>query len=157
MFEEKKREIAAGLFLLLIGVILLIASFRVPRGAALTIGSDFMPKVTCGVITILGVIVILEGMKKKTEATAQKIERKNYCALVETIILLFLYMFLLVPVGFVVTTAVYITVQTMILAPAEKRNPVLFGIVGIVAAFVVYFIFRNVFVLMLPAGILKFM
>ena len=65
-------------------------------------------------------------------------------------------MILLVPVGFVIMTTVYITVQSWILSPKEKKNPVKFFMIGAVASAVIYYIFRNIFVLMLPAGILGF-
>ncbi|RGZ00396.1 tripartite tricarboxylate transporter TctB family protein [Clostridium sp. AM58-1XD] len=159
MHKEKYKDIYAGAFILILGAALFAASFSVPRGAAVTIGSDFMPKVTCGLMTVLGLFIMWNGARsaKTFQENGTEPETKHYKALLASIGMLFFYMLLLVPVGFVIMTALYVTAQTMVLAPREKRNLAKFAAVGIIASAVIYYIFRNVFVLMLPAGILKFL
>lgn len=162
MSRKKYNDIYAGGLILIIGAVLLAASFFVPRGAAVTIGSDFMPKVTCGLMTVLGLWILKEGLasaKKYDEHAKQQetVGEVHYKELIISIILLFAYMLLLVPVGFLIMTTVYIGAQATVLAPAEKKNPMKFTLIGLVAAVAIYFIFRNVFILMLPAGVLSFL
>ena len=159
MHKEKYKDIYAGTFILILGASLFAASFGVPRGAAVTIGSDFMPKVTCGLMTVLGLFITWNGIRSagSFKENGEEPATKHYKALLASIGLLFLYMYLLVPVGFVIMTALYVTAQTMVLAPREKRNIIKFAAVGVIASAVIYYIFRNVFILMLPAGILKFL
>ena len=160
MHKEKFKDVYAGVFVLAVGLILFAASFSVPKGAAVSIGSDFMPKVTCGLMAVLGGIITWNGniqAKKYSENNKnQTEEKKHYKELAASVAALFVYMILLVPVGFVIMTTVYITVQSWILSPKEKKNPVKFFMIGAVASAVIYSIFRNIFVLMLPAGILGF-
>ena len=162
MSIKKYNDIYAGGLILVIGAVLLAASFFVPKGSAVTIGSDFMPKVTCGLMTVLGLWILKEGLaaarKYNEHADHQEAAGKaHYKELLISIVLLFVYMLLLVPVGFLIMTTIYIGFQATILAPSEKKRPVKFMIIGLVAAVVIYFVFRNVFVLMLPAGILSFL
>lgn len=158
MQKEKYKDIYAGAFILILGAILFAASFSVPRGAAVTIGSDFMPKVTCGLMTVLGLWICRSGVAAaKNYEEKGSGEEKHYKELFASVVLLLIYMLLLVPVGFVIMTAIYVGAQATVLAPKEKKNPVKFGIIGVMTSAVIYFIFRNVFVLMLPAGILKFL
>ena len=44
MSRKKYSDIYAGGLILIIGAVLLAASFFVPRGAAVTIGSDLCPR-----------------------------------------------------------------------------------------------------------------
>lgn len=162
MFKKKCEDIYAGGLLLIVGVILLAASFFVPRGAAVTIGSDFMPKVTCGLMTVLGLWILKEGLafdKKNQDKVDGKETKKeaHYKELLISVCLLFVYMLFLVPVGFMIMTTLYIGIQATILAPEEKRKPVLFFLIGFLVSVAIYYIFRNIFILMLPAGILSFL
>ena len=74
MSRKKYSDIYAGGLILIIGAVLLAASFFVPRGAAVTIGSDFMPKVTCGLMTVLGLWILKEGLNsvKKCDGNEEK-------------------------------------------------------------------------------------
>ena len=158
MIREKYNDVCSGIFLLILGGILLVASFSIPAGAAVNIGSDFMPKVTCVLLTVLGIIIVWNGRgyaKDFDVASYQKAEN-NYPDLAKSVLALFLYMLLLVPIGFLIMTTVYVFAQAMILAPKERRNPVLFAVIGLLTAVVVYVIFRHIFILMLPTGILNF-
>lgn len=159
MSKDKCQDLYAGLFILVIGAVMLIASFSVPAGASATIGigSDFMPKVTCGLMTALGLIITGNGIRDaRTYEEAEKTEKISYKELVLTILSLVIYMALLVPVGFVIMTTLYVAAQATILAPEGHKKTARHLLIGAVAAVAIYWIFRNVFVLMLPAGILGF-
>jgi len=158
MSKDKYQDIYAGIFILIVGVVLLIASFSVPKGAAITIGSDFMPKVTCALMTLLGILIIVRGIK--TAKNYKEKESKlsgHYKELGLSIVFMIVYMFLLKPVGFIIMTTAYITLQALVLAPDGRKKTKLFFFTGLITSVVIYIIFRNVFTLMLPAGILKIM
>ena len=164
MSGKKHIDIYAGALILTIGAILLAASFFIPKGAAVTIGSDFMPKVTCGLMTVLGLWILKEGIEAdKAYAKEAKPEQSESAksglsrSLVISVVLLTAYMLLFVRVGFLIMTTAYIGAQATLLAPEGHKEPVKFTIIGFIAAAVIYFIFRNLFSLMLPAGILSFL
>ena len=67
-----------------------------------------------------------------------------------------LYVNLLKPVGFLVTTLVYLFVQIFILAPDQnrtKKDLLRYLIIDVIFTFVVYMLFRFGFKIVLPAGI----
>ena len=159
MNQDKYNDLYAGIFILAVGALLFAASFFIPRGAAVDIGSDFMPKVTCGLMTILGICILWSGVNaaKNYKPTEKEKPVLHYKEVFISVVLLFIYMVLMVPVGFLIMTTLYIMAQSTVLAPEKKKAPVKFGIIGLIASAVIYFVFRNVFVLMLPAGILSFL
>ena len=61
MHKEKFKDVYAGVFVLAVGLTFLQPFFAVPKGAAVSIGSDFMPKVTCGLMAVLGGIITWNG------------------------------------------------------------------------------------------------
>jgi len=71
-----------------------------------------------------------------------------------TIALIALYIYLMPTVGFLLTTIVYIFLQEMILAPVDKRKPILFLIIAVAAGCFIYFGFVYGLELILPSGIL---
>ena len=74
--------------------------------------------------------------------------------MVATIVVFTAYVLLMKPVGFIITSAVYLFLQMLILCPKEKRNSILFAVISVVCAVAIYYIFRNGLNVMLPAGIL---
>lgn len=157
MVSEKYKDVYAGIFILVVGAVLLAASFRVPSGAAVTIGSDFMPKVICGFMTVLGVVITRNGIRNSKICQEEKGEPGRYRDLLLSVLCLVIYMWLLVPIGFIIMTTLYITAQAYILAPDKKKQMGMFFLIGAVLSVVIYFIFRHVFVLMLPAGVVGFL
>ena len=67
------------------------------------------------------------------------------------------YVFVIEPAGFLLSSIVYLFAQITILAPKEKRGIkgiILFAVIAVVVCVAVYFIFRFGLNVMLPAGIL---
>ena len=65
-----------------------------------------------------------------------------------------LYVALLKPLGFVISSVLYLELQMCIMAQKERRRPLKFLIISIVSVVVIYFVFHNLLQLMLPNGIL---
>jgi putative tricarboxylic transport membrane protein len=70
-----------------------------------------------------------------------------------TFVLIFLYLALLEPLGFLLSTAVYLFFQFIVLS-RKKPNLPLYGLLSISTSAIVYYLFVKVFILFLPAGIL---
>lgn len=145
-----------NLVLLLMGVGLFISAQGISTGAAMAQGGDFMPKLCSGIWMVLGILLFLFGLREKpAEGKGSKVSLKGFGA---TLVLLFLYVLLLKPVGFVITSIVYLFLQMCLFVPAEKKtkkNYILFAVISVVMPFAVNWLFVNVFALILPAGILK--
>ena len=76
-------------------------------------------------------------------------------AVAETFAVIIGYMVLLQPAGFILSTVIYLFAQMMVLAPADKRNPVLFIIVSVAFTAFVFVAFRIGLQQLLPRGIIE--
>lgn len=144
-----------NLVLLLMGVGLFISAQGIETGAAMAQGGDFMPKLCSGIWMVLGILLFLFGLREKPAEGGGQVSLKGFGA---TLALLLVYVLLLKPVGFVITSIVYLFLQMCLFVPAEKRtkkNYILFAVISVVMPFAVNWLFVNVFALILPAGILK--
>lgn len=84
-------------------------------------------------------------------------ERPEYLRVLATIAAFTVYVFVIEPAGFLLSSIVYLFAQITILAPKEKRGIkgiILFAVIAVVVCVAVYFIFRFGLNVMLPAGIL---
>lgn len=149
--------------MLLLGAALVISTRGIKKMAGIAIGSDFMPLIAAIMLVIFGVIMLVNGYKKLKENKAfqnernkeeEKIEFNNIKAPIICIALLGLYIGLLDSIGFIIMTTLYLFLQMLALAPKQKRNYVLFGIISVVTTLGVYYVFVYGFSLMLPVGIL---
>ena len=73
-----------------------------------------------------------------------------------TFVSLAIYIALLEPVGFLIMTAIYLFVQTLILTPKEKRNYIVTFITSIVIAVALDYVFVCLLNVLLPLGIFGF-
>lgn len=140
-----------NLILVLSGVGLFMSAQTIQTGSAMAQGGDFMPKLLTTIWMILSILIFLTGIrepKKEGEAVNIKI-------FLATLILLFAYIFLLKPVGFVIASILYTFIQMLLFVPAEKKTKkscIIFAVVAVVIPIVVNLVFANVFSLILPEG-----
>ena len=65
-----------------------------------------------------------------------------------------IYVMLFKPLGFVLSSILYLTVQMSVMAPKEERRPLRFLLISVIAVAVIYLIFHNGLSLLLPGGVL---
>jgi len=139
----------------------LIMTLTIPRRG--TIDATFVPFLLSGSIYILGIIQTVSSLPKQKKQSVSKTEQKDSstqkvdtATVIKTIILIVIYIALLDKIGFVIMSAVYLFAQFIVLTPvSKKRNYLLYAIVAISSSVIIYVIFRYVFDLMLPGGLLK--
>jgi putative tricarboxylic transport membrane protein len=163
---KKYGDLLSGVFLLILSIALFIGSFGVKRLTISSIGSGFVPQVVAVLLAIVSAVIIWHGIvdvrkktptvksKKKTQCAPEDAEKLHLKGLLFTLGLITVYIAALAPVGFLISTAVYLFLQITVLATKEQRKYPLFIIISILTSTSVYFIFIKVFHLMLPAGIL---
>lgn len=155
MSGKKLSETLVNLVLVLSGAALWLAAQKIEVGAAMGQGGDFMPKLCSTIWLIIAVLLFVFGLKNPdTGKNEPGISLKGFLM---TLALLFIYVLLLKPIGFVITSIVYMFIQMMLFVPAElrsKKNYVIFAIVSVVLPIAVNLLFVNVFSLILPTGIL---
>ena len=126
----------------------------------------FIPYFWGIVLLILSLTLLIRGLKqlRKDRETKENTDAQNLnfkkllnenSEVIICFFLIFFYLLLMQHIGFVVTTAVFIFLQTLNLTPKEKRRPLLSAVVGVASAILLYLIFCNMLHILLPAGILK--
>jgi putative tricarboxylic transport membrane protein len=159
-----------GAVMILIAAIYLILIFRIQRRDV--IDATFIPFILSGALFLLGAVQIsgtLFGKKKiATEAERKSASEKadDACedktakidtpTVIKTIALIVAYVAFLDLVGFMIMSIIYLFAQFIVLTPLNrKKNYLAYGIIAVVASVGIYLIFRYVFSMMLPEGLLK--
>lgn len=163
MSRDKKITLYSSIFFLIFGVIIFIAGKTLPvKNVPGQVGPEVFPQVIGAVIAILSAALILMTMgeikREKAIGLTEEVKSESLFDLKSvllTMALLVVYVFLIPSLGFVIAGILYLFIQMIVMAnkPAPKQL-VLYAIIAIILPFVVYFIFVNVFNLMLPAGLL---
>jgi putative tricarboxylic transport membrane protein len=162
------KDIVASAFLMLFSAVMFVSSNSIMKLTVSRVGADFAPKLVAIGIFILSVFYLINSIKQlkaskgreagelEDVAGEEQKEKKKISPLsvLATIGLLVLYVALLPTIGFLITTVVYLFAQMYLLADEKERRIPLFLVTSVVTSVVVYFIFKSVFFLMLPAGIL---
>ena len=161
-----KRYIDAiwGAAILVVCALMFYATSQIKTFAAMHgLDSRFFPHIVAGVLAVLGTILLVRGLiyaknyvPDPSEAEkGHKMSVGSRCVL-ETFIVIFIYVLLIEPLGFLFSTIIYLIAQMIVLYPEKltKKKIILFAVISVVSSVAIYFIFRNVFYLMLPAGIL---
>lgn len=160
MFVKKYGDICVSIFFLVVGIALIIGARMLPVSAVVEIGPDFMPMVIGAIIIILSVILLVQSIKGLKEniakAEADGPDNSDYKRVLSSLVLSVVYVFVLQPVGFILSTLVYLFGQIFILAPDEnrtKKDIILYLVIDVIFVMVVFFLFRYGFKIVLPAGI----
>ncbi len=156
----KDREFITGILFLAVAA---VYGSQIP-GIKLTkisvVNSAMFPKFYTVALVILAVCQLYQAWQHTKSAPAAgtdqaKEEKKtDFACVTITLGLSLVYVILLEPLGFLISSILYLEAQMITLCPKEKSRPLLFLAVSVIAAFATYYIFRNGLHLMLPAGIL---
>lgn len=161
MFLNKFGDLIVGVFFLLLSLLLIALGIALPPSKVMEIGPDFMP-IVVGVITaVLSVALILTSIPKirKFDPAAvvpsdeEEVEDPDYVKVVSSLVLILLYIVAFRPVGFILSTFVYLPFQIFVMAPTSKRKPVQFVLISLIVTLAVFFLFRYGFKIVLPQGI----
>ena len=139
---------------------MLVMAKMLPKSTVMDIGPDFMP-MCIGVMTfVLAAALVFLNIKNMkiyvAQAEAEGPEKADYKRVLTSFIIILVYVFVLKSVGFIISTLVYLPVQMFILAPEERRGKkdvIQLLITDVLFTFVVFFLFRYGFKIVLPAGI----
>jgi len=160
--DARKRDLYLGIGFLLFSIGVWIASLSIKHLVVARISSSFVPQLAAIILAILSIILILQSVfgapksSAETEPAAEQEDqsvskRKRRVQL--TFLLILFYLLFLEPVGFLITTALYLFFQFWVLS-RRKPNLVVYAITAISTSVIIYYLFVKVFVLFLPAGIL---
>ncbi|MCL6704722.1 tripartite tricarboxylate transporter TctB family protein [Pseudomonas sp. T1.Ur] len=157
MDSYKRNELIAGLAMLGAGVAYLVLTMNLPRRGS--IDAAFVPWVLAVSLCLLGALQLWMWRKlpDKSVEPAEKPEAIDYPTVFKTLALVLLYTALMEPVGFVITTVLYLYAQFIVLTPGEQKVKHLqYALIAVVSAVLIFYIFRHGFDLLLPVGLLDF-
>jgi putative tricarboxylic transport membrane protein len=162
--SEITQNVIGGGILVVFSLFIFIASFSIPTTDVSKIGSAFFPKLLSVILFMLGLQLLVSGLihsyqnKRRSissDSSQKGAERTLDIAVVLTPLLIFAYFMLVKPLGFIISTTLYLFFQIWTLYSDARMNKVLIASASLFFSIVVYFIFRTAFDLYLPAGILE--
>jgi hypothetical protein len=165
-----KSNLITGMILMIVSTAYYALSFQIEvfgGSGATALDSRFMPRVWSALLFVLSIILIIRSMKQRKKHLSKEdvnIKRKrSFMTILKenrevamTFIALAIYIVGLQRVGFLIMSVLYLFFQILILTNKEKRNLLLAGIVSIVFAVGINYIFVVWLRVMLPRGIIGF-
>ena len=167
--KKYKLDIIPGIVLALFSIGYLsqihnIVEFKGLGSTPLT--NRFVPYLWSGSLLVLSLWITIRGLRKRKKlveegGTPEKTNLRKALSDKREVVLSFLalalYVALMGPVGFVITTLVYVFVQILILTPREKWKKTYLPavITAAVSAGALFYIFRYLLNVLLPVGILS--
>lgn len=142
-------------------------TIKIFGGATGGVNAKTVPEIWGSCLLILSIILIVRSIygmakaKKNPTLPEQGNFIKNLIDKREvayTFALLIGYAALMKPVGFIITSIIYVFLQILILTPIKKRSRKVMGIAAVMAvtfSTVLYYVFTKYFMVLLPPGILK--
>ena len=148
-----KTNLVSGIVMgLFSGIMLLLlpGQVRVPAYDSGAPSPRIIPGVCLAVMLVFSIVLIIQSLVFKKEKIVEFDWSKEKPAIV-MILALCLYVFLIIEVGYILASiAIFVFFQWY---SGERKLPIY--IYTIVAAVVIFFLFRNVFHISLPEGILE--
>ena len=160
MFFKKYGDLVVSVFFMALSAVMIVAAKMLPKSKVMEIGPDFMPTVI-GILTfVLAAILFIVTVKNLkaniADAENAKVEEFEYRQMLISLLLILAYVFTLQPIGFIITTILYLPAQMMVLAGKgnrTKKDIITVTVISVIFTFVVFFLFRYGFKIVLPAGI----
>ena len=150
---KKAADFWIAILVIALSIIFFIQADRMP-GSDRGIGPGDYPKVICYVLFALGAIQLVTVIIRSKGIPLIDFKSINSRYLLRALIMLLLtllYYKLLKPVGFLLTTPLYLFASFILFGYKKKVKA---AIIAIVFSVVVYFLFTKVFLVILPRGIL---
>ena len=159
---RKYRDVILGCVMLAFGTFYLVTAQSIktrPKLVSHLANARFVPTILGSLLIFLSILVLIKAIRyvKHYDPAAEKDAPKDDTrTVVLTFALILLYVMGMDPLGFIISSILYLFLQMMVLAPTEKRKPLVFAIVAVVFTLILYFAFRFGLDLILPAGLLVF-
>lgn len=153
----KQRNLTTSVIFLIFGAFMLVQSLAVKHKIASDVGSGYVPAfISVCLIVVAGAKLILTLTEKTKTAAEKEKGDTDWKGGVGTILMMALYMFCFEPVGFILSSAVYLFAQITWFSNSENRNPILFAVIAVVLPVVIDALFVYAIKMPLPKGILGF-
>lgn len=159
---KKYGDIIAGVVFLAVTAAYYQGTFMELKFKLSKYGAEFVPRIYCVILLLVSLGLIAKGVAKllRQPAAAERpdepLDSRAIARLILSTLAIVMYLLLLRPAGFLLATALYLAVQASVLAPSGKWKPATIFLFAVVGACSVNYLFRHVFYLALPEGVLNF-
>ena len=168
--KDEYMGLAAGVFTIVIAILGYLATLKGVRSFSnSSIGPVTIPRITCGVIFVLGIVQIINWLRtyKKTGIPAKKVKEEGAeisdeefrilafrkITPIASFLIIALYIYLMKSVGFVIASTVFLTLEIPLLSLDLSPKAFLKAfLLGIVVSAAIFLIFAKGFQLRLPKG-----
>ena len=160
--KEHKQNLLTGGILLIFGIWMFVQTFlfgNVGRGG--DPGPGLVPRIVSVLVILLSALLLLTtvvGVLRASRSDKTEDETKKIAADSKSIVLTFalfvFYMFTVGPLGYVLSSIIYLFFQILVLTDKpSRRQCIIFAAIAVVVPLLVNHVFVNIFNLMLPRGI----
>lgn len=154
---NKQRNLLTSVLFLIFGVFMFIQSQGVKHKIASDVGSGYVPAFIAGCLIVVSVSKLIITLTRKDPAdnVVKKSDSSTKGGIV-TILIMLAYMLAFEPVGFIVSSILFLFALMNWFANNENRNIPLFGVIAVVFPVAVSALFTFVIKMPLPKGIIGF-
>lgn len=152
--SDKKKNILISILFIIFGAFVYVQSLEIDTVMQNDVGSAFFPKVVAVAIIGIGMLKLVLSFKENDDKPKE--ESKSVAGGWLTILLLGVYVMIFNRIGFIISSAIYLFFQILVLAPKEKRNIPAFSITAAVTPVFIYAVFVYAINMPLPKGIFGF-
>ncbi|MDQ0152198.1 putative tricarboxylic transport membrane protein [Moryella indoligenes] len=154
---NRRRNLTTSIIFLLFGAFMLVQALGVKHKIESDVGSGYVPAFIAICLIIVSVAKLILTVTGKSPADEVK-EKKDsdWLGGVVTIAMMALYMFCFEPIGFVLSSAVYLFAQITWFSNSENRKPILFAIISIMLPIAIDALFVYAIKMPLPKGVFGF-
>ena len=154
---NKKRNLITSVIFLVIGAFMLVQSLAVPHKIPSDVGSGYVPAfISICLLVVSGAKLILTLLDKDPADEVVKKSNWSMKGGVVTIAIILVYMLAFEPVGFILSSVVFLFALMNWFANNENRNLPLFAAISILLPVAVDALFVFVIKMPLPKGIIGF-
>lgn len=154
---SKFKDLISGICGIIFSIALYMLSVQIGLKENTTIGADFLPKIAAVIMLVMFAIVAYRGAVQVKNGIEEKPQdyKSNYLGVAIIFAAMMAYAVLLKPVGFMITSLVFLILAIVLMTRKEELRPIFTVIVSVIAILFIYLIFTKVFGVRLPKGILK--
>ena len=154
---QRRRELIGGTIFFIFAAVYFVMALQIPEFNDGFVSSDAMPKIYGILLMLLSAVQIFSALRKKDTPAKEEGDGKFVVVpeVMITFFFLILYVVLLKPLGFVISTIIFLLGMITLFTPKEKRNIIKIVLISVIFSVAVYWLFAKVLSLSLPQGILK--
>lgn len=154
---NKQRDILCSIIFAILGAGMLYLSFGIKHRIPSDVGSAYVPKFIAICILVVAIAKLILSLRDNSPSSQKKEGADNdLFGGIGTVVLMFAYMLALEPVGFILSSMIYLFLQILLMSNKDNRKPVLFALIAVVLPVAVSALFYYVIKMPLPKGIIGF-